>query len=85
MKTTNKEQTAFREMQTQFWRAELQKCNTPEQALATLKKDAGLDRGRAIMQMRAFRPDLYNAWRGKPSPFKPANNPHMQKFHFIGR
>ena len=34
---TKKEQTAFKEMQNQFWRAEIKKCQTPEQALATLE------------------------------------------------
>jgi hypothetical protein len=81
---TKKEQTAFKQMQTQFWRAELKKCLTPEQALATLEKDAGLDRGRAIIQMRSFRPDLYNAWRVKPPQFKPVKNAGLSRFNFIG-
>jgi hypothetical protein len=82
---TKTEQTAFREIQNQFWRGELKKCRTPEQALTTLEQDAGLDRGRAILQMRSFRPDLYNAWRAKPEHFKAAKNPGMSRFHFIGR
>ena len=83
MKT--KEENAFKEMQNQFWRSELRKCTTPDQALATLEKDAGLDRGRAILQMRSFRPDLYNAFRGKPPQFKAVKNPGMERFNFIGR
>ena len=72
-------------MQNQFWRAEIKQCQTPEQALATLENFAGLDKGRAILQMRLFRPDLYNLWREKPPQFKSVENPGLSRFNFIGR
>jgi hypothetical protein len=59
MKTEQKTEPGFREMQTQFWRGVVRDCATPGQAIATLR-NAGYSEGEAIIKLREYNRFLYN-------------------------
>jgi hypothetical protein len=50
-----------------FWRSKVLECSGGEQAVAMLQRDAGLDRGRAILRVKSASSELYNDFRKSES------------------